>query len=96
MEKVTLNVNQIAAHNHSGTARCFNGPGDSNEATGNTWSKDLGVSLATYNSSAPNADMAADTITTQNAGGNQSHENMPPFLALHYIIALVGIFPSRS
>lgn len=96
VEKVTLTVNQIPAHNHSGTARCFDGAGNSNEATGNTWSKDLGVSSATYNSSAPNANMAADTITTQNTGGNQSHENMPPFLALHYIIALVGIFPSRN
>lgn len=95
-ETVTLNETQIPAHNHPGTARCFNGAGDSNEAAGNTWSTDLGVSSATYNSSAPDADMAANTITTQNTGGNQSHGNMQPFLALNYIIALVGVFPSRN
>jgi microcystin-dependent protein len=31
-----------------------------------------------------------------NAGGNASHENMHPFLALNYIIALEGIFPPRE
>jgi len=30
------------------------------------------------------------------AGGGQAHENRPPTLTLHYIIALQGIFPSQS
>lgn len=30
------------------------------------------------------------------AGGNQPHNNMQPYLTLHYIIALQGIFPSRN
>lgn len=30
------------------------------------------------------------------AGGNQAHENRQPFLVMNYIIALEGIFPSRS
>nr|WP_316643990.1 tail fiber protein [uncultured Roseateles sp.] len=29
-------------------------------------------------------------------GGNQPHPNMQPFLALNFVIALVGIFPSRN
>ena len=29
-------------------------------------------------------------------GGGQPHENRPPFLAVNYIIALQGIFPSRN
>jgi microcystin-dependent protein len=29
------------------------------------------------------------------AGGSQPHNNMPPFLALNFCIALQGIFPSR-
>jgi microcystin-dependent protein len=33
---------------------------------------------------------------TSGAGGNQPHENRQPLLALNYIIALEGIFPSRS
>lgn len=30
------------------------------------------------------------------SGGNQPHLNMQPFLALNFVIALVGIFPSRD
>lgn len=29
-------------------------------------------------------------------GGNQSHNNMQPYLVMNYIIALTGIFPSRN
>jgi microcystin-dependent protein len=29
-------------------------------------------------------------------GGNQPHNNMPPYLVVNFIIALTGIFPSRS
>ena len=31
-----------------------------------------------------------------NVGGNQPHENQAPYLVLNFIIALAGIFPSRS
>jgi microcystin-dependent protein len=31
-----------------------------------------------------------------NAGSGQAHENRPPYLALNWIIALVGVFPARS
>ena len=30
------------------------------------------------------------------AGGNQPHDNMQPYLAITFMIALVGIFPSRN
>ena len=30
------------------------------------------------------------------AGGSQPHDNMPPYLALNFVIALQGIFPSRN
>ena len=30
------------------------------------------------------------------SGGSQTHNNMQPFLTLNYIIALVGLYPSRS
>jgi microcystin-dependent protein len=29
-------------------------------------------------------------------GGNQPHNNMPPYLTLNFVIALQGIFPPRS
>ncbi len=33
---------------------------------------------------------------SQLVGGGQSHDNVQPFLGLNFIIALQGIFPSRS
>lgn len=42
----------------------------------------------------------ANTAMSPNAlgasGGNQSHNNMPPFVTLQCIISLAGIFPSRN
>lgn len=38
--------------------------------------------------------MNADALTT--AGGNQPHNNMPRFLAVNFIIALFGVYPSRN
>jgi microcystin-dependent protein len=34
--------------------------------------------------------------TTANTGGGQAHDNMQPFLALYFVIALQGLFPSRN
>jgi len=42
----------------------------------------------------PNTAMSATAFDT--AGGNQPHNNMPPYLTLTFIIALQGIFPPRS
>jgi len=35
------------------------------------------------------------TMVTQ-GGGSQPHNNMMPYLALTFIIALVGVFPARN
>ncbi|MBE9141564.1 phage tail protein [Nodosilinea sp. LEGE 07088] len=42
----------------------------------------------------PNLAMAPGTVA--NTGNSQPHENRAPYLTVNYIIALVGIFPSRS
>jgi len=34
--------------------------------------------------------------TVSSTGGGQAHENMQPFLALNFCIALQGLFPSRN
>jgi microcystin-dependent protein len=30
------------------------------------------------------------------SGGSQPHDNMMPFLGIHFIISLFGIFPSQT
>jgi len=35
-------------------------------------------------------------ITLPDSGGSQAHNNMQPFLTMNFIIALVGLYPSRS
>jgi microcystin-dependent protein len=40
--------------------------------------------------------MPAEEASTGTAGGTLEHNNMQPFLTVNYIIALEGIYPSRS
>lgn len=39
---------------------------------------------------------ARGTTATGATGGGEAHPNMPPFLGVHFCIALQGIFPSRT
>ena len=40
--------------------------------------------------------VALNPAAVATSGGSQPHENRPPFLAVNFIIALQGIFPSRN
>jgi microcystin-dependent protein len=91
VESVTLTVNQIPAHNHP--ALCSPGSGDSESPVGKYWSTDPAGNTAAYNEAAGSA-MAGGAVAP--IGGDQPHDNMPPFLALNFIISLFGIFPSQS
>jgi microcystin-dependent protein len=51
-------------------------------------------SIKLYYEGAPARAFGADTIGLSN-GANQVHENRMPSLAITYIVALAGIFPSR-
>lgn len=58
---------------------------------------------ALYNNEQPNVNLntglqtgITGTVTVGNAGGNQSHDNMQPYLTVNYIIALTGMYPPRS
>ena len=87
-----LNVTQLPAHNHTASTALpvSSGPGDTTSPVGaapaETDSDNYGV--ADDNNTA--------TVTVGNTGGNQPVNNMQPFLAVNYIIALQGTYPSRS
>ena len=101
IEEVTLNTTQIPQHSHTivGDVNVGIGAG----AADNNKAKD--AILATkadsniYNSAGASGNSlggVTHSLTAANTGGNLSHENRQPFLAINYIIALQGVFPSRS
>ena len=91
---VTLNANQMPAHAHSATIEAVSplprgvvaGPDPANayNAQGGVYAM------------GKNATMAADSVSVGQTGGNQPHDNMQPFQVVSYIIALDGLYPSRS
>jgi microcystin-dependent protein len=89
-ETVTLTNAQMPAHNH--TAAAVGPAGNSNDAIGNVWADDAGVSSATYSSGAVTGAMRVDAIG--NTGNSAAHPNVQPSLVVNFIIALQGIFPS--
>ncbi len=99
-ENEILTTNQIPAHNHpaTSTVNAVTPAGNSNDAAGNFWADDAGVSSGTYHTGPANAAMnsAAVQTTVANAGAGQGHPNMQPYLGLNFIIALQGVFPSRN
>ena len=94
VETVTLTEAQIANHNHplqvfTPTPATTNAA-DSNSslarsAGGNAYQTDVSANIVSLNEG-----------TIENTGGGQAHNNLQPFLAINFIIALVGLYPSRS
>ena len=89
-ETVTLAPGQMPQHTHAmlastSPASITHGP-----------SEVLGSSTAMnfYGTGAPN--MAMDPNAVTKVGSSLPHENMPPFVALSYIVSMFGIFPSQS
>ncbi len=91
VENVTLNVIQMPEHSHGVNASANKGNKES--PIGNYPASDAAGITAEYNGS-PTGVMNAGVIA--GVGGNQPHENRQPTLVLNWIIAVQGIFPSRS
>ncbi len=91
-EAVTLGAAQLPAHGHGMVA----------VAGATTGTPGATVSLApTSNGSglyrAPDAVYLATAASDLGpSGGGAAHDNLPPYLAVSFIIALQGIFPPRS
>lgn len=88
VEEVTLTANQMPIHTHPMLT-----------STSATSTSPAGAVLAQqtpagYTDAVPDSQLAAQSLLP--AGGNQPHDNMPPYVGVNYIIALFGIFPSQS
>jgi microcystin-dependent protein len=91
-EGVALGVEQLPAHTH--TVNAFNGVGTTDVPTNNYFAQ-TAVSYSVYSDQPPTAAMA-NVAVTSSVGSNQPHENMMPFMAISYIIAVVGIYPRQA
>lgn len=90
-ENVTLTTGQMPSHNH--TVNAVTTDGNQNVPTGNLLANTK-VLDKEYSDVATNTTMKSTMLN--NTGGNQPHENRPPFIALKCIIALAGVFPSQN
>jgi microcystin-dependent protein len=88
-ETHTITQSEMPQHVHLMSA--------SSTATGGTATPNgnyLGGANNAYHAAASLTSLAPTSITNQ--GGSQPHENRQPFLALNFMIALIGIFPSPT
>jgi microcystin-dependent protein len=89
-ETHTLNANEMPQHTHGVQAT------DTVGAQTDTPDDNLiaSSSQTAYGALSSPVAMAPGSVT--NTGGSQAHDNMQPYLALNFCIALQGLFPSRN
>ena len=92
VEHVTLTIPQIPAHNHK--VECNTDPGNTPSPAGAIPGAETAAGVDLWTNADADGTMKDSMI--QNTGGSQQHENRQPFLAVNYIIALQGLFPSRN
>lgn len=93
-ETVTLTVNQLPTHTH--TLKYSQNRADTSNPADSVLARSASGDRQYYAAeNAKIADMHPEAVTPM-IGGSQRHNNMPPFLCLHFIIALFGIYPSRT
>jgi microcystin-dependent protein len=83
----TLTQSEMPAHVHPSSAA-------SDVTTTSPANAVWGTSSRPTYAASPDGLMNPATVST--TGGGQPHENFPPYLVLNFVIALVGIFPSRN
>jgi microcystin-dependent protein len=98
---VTVSTTQMPAHTHFPSAKTVTG--NTNVPSGNVvlapavavQADQSTLPVSMYSTNSP-LNLALHTSAISNVGGSQPHNNMMPYLVLNYIIALQGVFPSRS
>ena len=96
VEHVTLTAANMPAHTHAITAQVgvSTGNGTTDEPDTNVLAGTAGNTYAA--ASAANGHLGGVSASAAQTGGNQSFGIMQPYLAINFIIAMQGVFPSRS
>ena len=92
-ETTIITVANLPSHSHTHAAPAVSEDGNTSVPTG---AVPAGTKVLDkeYSTEAPNTTMRGGNVG--NTGGGQSVNNVQPYGTVHYIIALVGVFPSRS
>jgi microcystin-dependent protein len=95
---VTLLIGQLPAHNHAIQVSGTNGQGRGAAPAGHLFGVNTAGSPATgiFTPAGILETPTSSGTNVQNDGGGLAHNNMQPYLAINYLIALNGIYPSRS
>jgi microcystin-dependent protein len=97
-ETHTLITSEMPTHAHNVTIPALSTPGTVSVPASNTFlaqvADNRGTTFNGYGTGTPNVGMNAGPTSV--VGGNAPHNNMQPYLAITYVIALEGIYPSRN
>lgn len=89
-DSVTLLTSEIPLHTHATNAS--QADGSEREPTGQLLA--TGIAVGQFGSAASLTGLHPQALAP--SGGGQPHNNLMPYLALYFCIALQGVFPPRS
>jgi microcystin-dependent protein len=90
-ETVTVTTAQIPSHTH--TLKASSQRQNTSDPSNNVLAQQP---VEFYDTPQPNDERAMHAGSIANTGGGQAHTNRQPYQAVRFIIALQGLFPSRS
>lgn len=90
VENVTLLITQLPAHTH------LLGGNSTAAASRSPAANLFGTTTAAMYSTTDQTQVALNPTTIGTAGNTQPHQNVQPYLAINFCIALLGIYPSRN
>jgi microcystin-dependent protein len=93
-ETVTLTEAQIPTITPTATVHAQSAAGNNADPAGHVWAVLARQNI--YSNTVPDVTMNPGAVTVNPFGGGQPHENRSPFIAMNWIIATEGIFPSRE
>ncbi len=91
VDSVTLSEAQMPQHSHA--MQGVNETANQRQVGNNFLARGTQLYVAPQGSGTPLTPMGP---MLDNQGGSQAHNNRQPYLSMNFIIALVGLYPSRS
>jgi len=100
-ESVVLSISNMPSHNHvaTGTMKAtFSPPGGGGNSPSPSGANLSGDGSTIYSNQGTNVTMAANNVSVNvsNNGGNVPFSVIQPWCSVQFIIAIYGVFPSRS